>query len=120
MLGDMRVTTDELVSAATTFTLLAWAFAYAFSACQAWVPGSFSEVSVPPQTRTWMELLFLSFSTLSGVGLSDIRPLSPLARPLTRLSMFSCVIYLATAFSRVLDPTLRRHHGSASCTHRPP
>src|SRR3546814_10081764 len=69
MLGDMRVTTDELVSAATTFTLLAWAFAYAFSACQAWVPGSFSEVSVPPQPRTWMELLFLSFSTLSGVGL---------------------------------------------------
>ena len=52
MLGDMRVTTDELVSAATTFTLLAWAFAYAFSACQAWVPGSFSEVSVPPQPRT--------------------------------------------------------------------
>src|SRR3546814_20506390 len=70
MLGDMRVTTDELVSAANNFTLLAWAFAYAFSACKAWVPGSFSGVSVPPQPRPWLELLFLSFSQLSGVGRS--------------------------------------------------
>lgn len=109
MLGDMRVTTDELVSAATTFTLLAWAFAYAFSACQAWVPGSFSEVSVPPQPRTWMELLFLSFSTLSGVGLSDIVPLSPLARALTMLAMFSGVMYIAIAVSRVISLTVMRH-----------
>src|SRR3546814_15259640 len=65
MLGDMRVTTDELVSAATTFTLLAWAFAYAFSACQAWVPGSFSAVSDPPQPRPGTALLFLSFCTSS-------------------------------------------------------
>ena len=108
MLADMRVTTDELVSAATTFTLLAWAFAYAFSACQAWVPGSFSEVSIPPQPRTWMELLFLSFSTLSGVGLSDIVPLSPLARALTMLAMFSGVMYIAIAVSRVIALTVRR------------
>src|SRR3546814_18092649 len=101
MLGDMRVTTDELVSAATTFTLLAWAFAYAFSACQAWVPGSFSEVSVPPQPRTWLELLFLSFSTLSGVGLTYIVPLSPLARALPLWSMFSGELSLALSVSRV-------------------
>lgn len=112
MLGDLRVTTDELVAAATTFTLLAWAFAYAFSACQAWVPGSFSAVSVPPQPRTWMELLFLSFSTLSGVGLSDIVPLAPLARALTMLAMFAGVMYIAIVVSRLIALTVVRqqHH----------
>src|SRR3546814_3810687 len=99
---------DVCSSDLTTFTLLAWAFAYAFSACQAWVPVSFSEVSVPPQPRTWMELLFLSFSTLSGVGLSDIVPLSPLARALTMLAMFSGVMYIAIAVSRVIALTVRR------------
>src|SRR3546814_5788482 len=108
MLGDMRVTTDELVSAASTFALLAWAFAYALSACRAWVAGSFSEVSVPPKPRTWMELLFLSFSALSGVGLRDIVPLSPLARALTMLAMFSGVMYIAIAVSRVIALTVRR------------
>lgn len=108
MLGDHRVTTDELISAATTFTLLAWAFAYAFSACQAWVPGSFSEVTVPPQPRTWMELLFLSFSTLSGVGLSDIVPLTAPARALTMLAMFGGVMYIAIVVSRLIALTVIR------------
>lgn len=108
MLDDTSVSTDELIAAATTFTLLAWAFAYAFAACQEWVPGSFSAVSVPPQPRTWMELLFLSFSTLSGVGLSDIVPLSPLARALAMLAMFSGVMYLAIAVSRLIALTVIR------------
>ena len=108
MLGDLRVSTDELVAAATTFTLLAWAFAYAYSACQAWVPGSFSEVTVPPQPRTWMELLFLSYSTLSGVGLSDIVPLAPAARALTMLAMFAGVMYIAIVVSRLIALTVIR------------
>jgi hypothetical protein len=112
MLGDHRVTTDELVSSATTFTLLAWAFAYAFSACQAWVPGSFSTGSADPsQPRTWMELLFLSFSTLSGVGLSDIVPLMPPARALTMLAMFAGVMYIAIVVSRLIALTVIRHQG---------
>jgi ion channel len=111
MLGDLRVTNDELIAAATTFTLMAWAFAYAYSACQAWVPGSFSEVTVPPQPRTWMELLFLSFSTLSGVGLSDIVPLTPLARALTMLAMFAGVMYIAIVVSRLIALTVIRQQG---------
>ena len=111
MLGDMRVTNDELIAAATTFTLLAWAFAYAYSACQAWVPGSFSEVTVPAQPRTWMELLFLSFSTLSGVGLSDIVPLTPAARALTMLAMFAGVMYIAIVVSRLIALTVLRQQG---------
>src|SRR6188474_2840896 len=42
MLQDWVATTDELFAAGATFTLLAWAFAYAFLACEAILPGSFS------------------------------------------------------------------------------
>jgi hypothetical protein len=108
MLGDHRVTTDELVAAATTFTLLAWAFAYAFSACQAWVPGSFSGVEDPSHPRSWMELLFLSFSMLSGVGLSDIVPVTPPARALSMLGMFGGVMYIAIVVSRLIALTVLR------------
>jgi hypothetical protein len=56
-------------------------------------------------------LLFLSFSTLSGVGLSDIVPLSPLARALTMLAMFSGVMYIAIVVSRLIALTvIRQQH----------
>jgi hypothetical protein len=41
MLQDHKVTRDELFAAGATFTLLAWAFAFAFAVCQQWYPGSF-------------------------------------------------------------------------------
>ncbi len=72
MLQDHSVTSDELFAAGATFTLLAWAFAFSFSVCQQWYPGSFTAAVDPQSPRSWMELLFLSFSLLSGVGLSDV------------------------------------------------
>ena len=49
MLHDHRVTADELFAAGATFTLLAWAFAFSFSVCQQWYPGSFiaADASMP-------------------------------------------------------------------------
>src|SRR5687767_4944710 len=41
MMQDWVATTDELFAAGATFTLLAWAFAYTYVACQAVFPGSF-------------------------------------------------------------------------------
>lgn len=49
------------------FTLLAWGFAHLDTVCQALVPGSFVGAVDPAGDRSWMELLFLSFTTLSGV-----------------------------------------------------
>jgi hypothetical protein len=40
MLKDHDVTGDELFAAGATFTLLAWAFAYAYFVCQAWYPAA--------------------------------------------------------------------------------
>ena len=76
-----------------TFTLLAWAFAYVYVVCQALLPGSFGALAGPDNPRTWMELLFLSFTTLSSVGLGDIIPLLPMARALVMIEQFAGVMY---------------------------
>ena len=105
MLQDHTVTRDELFAAGATFTLLAWAFAFAFSVCQQWYPGSFLATS-PGGMRTWMELLYLSFSLLSGVGLSDVVPVHPQARALVMLAQFSGVMYVALVVSRLVGLTI--------------
>ncbi|MEZ0276971.1 MAG: ion channel, partial [Roseimicrobium sp.] len=112
MLGDQSVTVDELVAAGATFTLLAWSFAFAFSVCQAWVPGSFTASQATADPRNWLELLFLSFATLSGVGLSDIVPVKSFARSLVMLEMFCGVMYLAVVVSRLIAlATMRAREG---------
>jgi hypothetical protein len=108
MLQDWVATTDELFAAGATFTLLAWAFAYAYSACDAILPGSFSAPINPEGPRTWMELLFLSVAVLSSVGLSDILPVTGMARALVMLESFVGVMYMALVVSRVIGLTMLR------------
>ena len=102
MLRDHRVSGDELFAAGATFTLLAWAFAFAYSVCQTWYPQSFTGYADAAAPRSWVELLYLSFSTLSGVGLSDIMPVRPQARALVMLEQFAGVMYIALVVSRLI------------------
>lgn len=102
MLSDRQVTSDELIAAGATFTLLAWSFAFAFSATQGLAPGSFTGGADATAPRSWFELLFLSFSALSSVGLSDIVPVRPFARSLLMLEMFFGVMYVAVVVSRLI------------------
>jgi hypothetical protein len=106
MLQDWVATTDELFAAGATFTLLAWAFAYAFAACDAIAPGSFSAPINPTGQRTWVELLFLSVAVLSSVGLSDILPVTGMARALVMLESFAGVMYMALVVSRLISFTI--------------
>lgn len=108
MLHDHEVTRDELFAAGATFTLLAWGFAYAYFVCQAWYPGSFTGAVEPGRARSWMELLFLSFTTLSGVGVGDVLPLRAPARVLVMLEMLVGVGYLAMVVSRLISLTVAR------------
>jgi hypothetical protein len=108
MLRDHKVTSDELYAVGATFTLLAWGFAFAYAVCQAWFPGSFLAAVDPQQPRTWTELLFLSFSTLSGVGLTDILPVRPAARALVMLEAFAGVMYIALVVSRLIGLAIQR------------
>jgi hypothetical protein len=106
MLQDWVATTDELFAAGATFTLLAWAFAYAYAAVEAILPGSFSAPINPQGPRSWMELLFLSVAVLSSVGLSDILPVSGMARALVMLESFAGVMYMALVVSRLIGLTM--------------
>jgi hypothetical protein len=74
MLADHDITRDELFAVGATFTLVAWAFAYAYTVCQAIEPGSFTAAVDPDGQRSWMQLLYLSFTTLSSTGLGDVAP----------------------------------------------
>lgn len=102
MLQDDFATTDELFAVGATFTLLAWAYAHLFVLCQALVPGSFTGALNPAEPRSWMDLLFLSFTTLSGVGLGDILPMAPMARALVMLEELTGIMYLALVVSRLI------------------
>jgi len=106
MQQDWEATTDELFAAGATFTLLAWAFAYAYAACEAVLPGSFSAPIHPQGPRSWMELLFLSVAVLSSVGLSDILPVTGMARALVMLESFAGVMYIALVVSRLIGLTM--------------
>lgn len=108
MLSDHRVTADELYAAGATFTLLAWGFAYAFLVCQAWYPGSFTGAVEPERPRQWLELLFLSFTNLSAVGLGDVIPLGSTARVLVMLEQIAGVGYIAVVVSRLIGLTITR------------
>ena len=107
MLRDHVVTRDELFAIAATFTVLAWAFAFTYSVCQQVFPGSFIGHGEGPM-RSWVELLYLSFSLLSGVGLSDVVPIHPQARALVMIEQFTGVMYVALVVSRLVGLTLVR------------
>lgn len=106
MLQDWEATTDELFAAGATFTLLAWAFAYAYAACEAILPGSFTAPINPAGPRSWMELLYLSVAVLSSVGLSDILPVTGMSRALVMLESFAGVMYMALVVSRLIGLTM--------------
>jgi len=108
MMGDQRVTVDELFAAGATFTLLAWGFAYAYLVCQAWFPDSFIGGTNPGQPRTFLELLSLSFTNLSATGLGDIMPITSPARVLVMLEQFAGVAYIAVVVSRLIGMTIAR------------
>ena len=103
MLQDWVATTDELFAAGATFTLLVWAFAFAYVVCDAVFPGSFAATGSAAEARTWTELLYLSVAVLSSVGLSDIVPVTPMARAIVMLESFAGVMYIALIVSRLIS-----------------
>ncbi|MBA3407845.1 MAG: two pore domain potassium channel family protein [Solirubrobacterales bacterium] len=102
MLADHEITRDELFAVGATFTLVAWAFAYLYTVCQSIEPGSFTAAIDPSGQRSWMELLFLSFTTLSSTGLSDVVPVKPFARALVMIDQLAGIAYVAMVVSRLV------------------
>ena len=88
--------------------VVAWAFAYTFMAIQVIWPGSFTATIDPGGLRTWFEMLFLSFTTLTSVGLSDILPILPQARSSVMIEQVAGLMYVALVVSRVVGLTIAR------------
>jgi hypothetical protein len=101
MLDDEEVTRDELFAIGAVFTLFAWAFAHLYVVLQALDPGSFGG------NRTWTELLFLSFTTLSSTGLSDIVPASGHARSVNMIEQVAGLFYIAMVVTRLVGLSRR-------------
>jgi Ion channel len=108
MLEDHVITRDELYAVGATFTLVAWAFAYSYTVVQAIYPGSFTAAVNPEEQRSWMELLFLSFTTLTSTGLSDVVPIKPFARAVCMIEQLGGLAYVAVLVSRLVGLTVRR------------
>ena len=98
MLKDDDVTTDELFAIPAVFTLFAWAFAYLFVVVQALDPGAFGD-----GTRGWMDLLYLSFTTLSSTGLSEIGPETGHAQSVIMLEQVVGIFYIAMVVNRLVS-----------------
>jgi hypothetical protein len=110
---DRFVTLDELWATGATFTVLAWAFAYVYVAAQVVWPGSFTAAVDPSAPRSWVELLFLSITTLTSTGLSDVIPILPHARSLVMIEQIAGLMYVALVISRVVGLTLFRERARA-------
>jgi hypothetical protein len=102
MFTDRVVTRDELFATGATFTVVAWAFAYLYVAVQVVWPGSFTAATDPAAPRSWVELLFLSFTTLTSTGMSDVIPVLPQARAVSMTEMVAGVLYVVLVISRIV------------------
>jgi hypothetical protein len=120
MFLDHIVTKDELYATGATFTVVAWAFAYTYAAVQIVWPGSFTAAADPSEPRTWFELLFLSFTNLTSVGLSDISPVLPNARSFVMIEQLLGLLYVALVISRIVGLTTRRQQAATASTRDAP
>jgi hypothetical protein len=103
---DDRVTRDELFATGAAFTVVAWAFAYIYAAVQVLDPGSFVNYDGAGELP-WFELLYLSFTTLTSVGLSDVLPVQNHARSLVMVEQLAGVLYVGLVIARLVGLTAR-------------
>lgn len=113
MFADNWVTRDELLATGATFTVLAWAFAYLYLAIQFIWPNSFTIYGeAQPGNRTWFELLYLSITTMTSTGLSDIIAVTPHTRSFVLIQQISGMLYVALVVARLVGLTIARFRQS--------
>ncbi len=73
-----------------------------YAATQIIWPGSFTAAVEPESARTWTDLLFLSVTTLTSTGLSDIVPIRPHARSFVMIEQIAGMLYIALVIARMI------------------
>jgi hypothetical protein len=105
LFDDERVTHDDLFATAAAFTVVAWGFSYVYVLVQVLWPGSYTGAG--GGTYDWFQLLFLSFTTLSNTGLSDIAPTLGHARAVAIVEEVTGVFYIGLVIARLVGLTLK-------------
>lgn len=105
LFDDERVTRDDLFATAAAFTVVAWGYSYLYVIVQVLWPGSYAGAG--PGDVSWFTMLFLSFTTLSNTGLSDIAPTLGHARSLAIIEEVTGVFYIGLVIARLVGLTLR-------------
>lgn len=105
LFDDNTVTRDELFATAAAFTVVAWGFAYVYAVVQVLWPGSFTTSGADV---SWFALLFLSFTTLTNTGLSDLSPTLSHARSVVAVEEVAGVFYIGLVIARLVGLTMAR------------
>lgn len=109
MFADNWVTRDELFATGATFTVVVWAYAYVYQTVQFIWPDSFTiHGEAGPGVRSWFELLYLSVTTMTNTGLSDIVAVTPNVRSFVMVQMLSGILYVALVVARLVGLTIMR------------
>lgn len=101
MFDHNTIAADELYATGATFTVVAWAFAYVFVALETLSPGSFGGFD-PATTHGWLEMLYVSVTVLTSVGLSDVTPVGAHARSFVMLAQIAGMLYVALVIARIM------------------
>lgn len=99
--ADSIVTVDEWFATAAAFTVVLWAFAYVFLLVEVLVPGSFTVFE--HEDNSFFYALFLSFTVLTSVGLSDVMPVTDQARSVVMIGEIVGLFYMAIIISRLVS-----------------
>ena len=99
---DRHISADEFYAVGAAFTVIAWGYCYVFQAVEVAWPDSFAGLGASADPQTWFNLLFLSFTTLTNTGLSDIVPSLGHARSVVMLEQFTGVMYLGLLLARII------------------
>jgi len=105
--ADQIVTVDEWYATAAAFTVVLWAFAYVFLLVEVLVPGSFTVFQ--QGDNSFFYALFLSFTVLTSVGLSDVMPITDQARSVVMIGEVIGVFYMALIVSRLVAMSSHRN-----------
>jgi hypothetical protein len=98
------ITADKLHGALAAYLMIAFLWAFIYILIENIAPGSFTlggrPVGADPQ-KTFLHLLYFSFTTLTTTGYGDIIPVSDQARSIVIIEQFTGVFYVGVLIARL-------------------
>ena len=106
--ADERVTSDEIYAVGGRVHRGRVGLRLRLRGAHRWSGPARSRAAAGAGDQSWFELLFLSFTTLTSTGLSDITPVLAHARSLSMVEQVTGVFYIAFVVARMVALTVVR------------